>query len=390
MISRADRSAFAEWWWTVDRFLFFAFLFLIGGGLLLSLAASPAVAERIKLDSYHFVQKHVIFTIPAFLLLFGISFLNPRQIRRFALAVFVISFLLMLATFVIGSEVKGAKRWLSFFGFSLQPSEFIKPAFIILSGWLFAESVKRRDVPGNIVSILLLVLVVVPLVLQPDFGQTVLIALVWGAMFFMAGLSWIWIAVLAGIACIGFLLAYLFLPHVTGRINRFIDPTSGDTFQVDKAINSIIEGGWFGRGPGEGVVKRVLPDSHTDFIFAVAAEEYGIIICLMLVAVFAFVVMRGLYHAMQEADPFIRLALGGLVALFGFQAVINMSVNLQLMPAKGMTLPFISYGGSSLLSVAIGAGLILALTRKRPKLTSALMGGHGPDNSQTTYAEGNR
>jgi cell division protein FtsW len=263
--------------------------------------------------------------------------------------------------------VKGARRWIDFAGISLQPSEFVKPAFIIVVAWLFAENTRRADIPGNLFALILLGIMVALLIAEPDFGQTMLIAIAWGALFFMAGVPWIWIAGLAAAAGGGIVAAYLALPHVAGRIDRFITPTSGDTFQIDTAMESILRGGWFGQGPGEGTVKRILPDAHTDFIFAVAAEEFGIILCIALVAVFAVVVLRGLSKSLRSDQPFVRLSAAGLIVLFGVQSLINMAVNLKLMPAKGMTLPFISYGGSSMIAVALGMGLLLALTRRRPE-----------------------
>jgi len=212
---------------------------------------------------------------------------------------------------------------------------------------------------------------------QPDFGQTMLIALVWGALFFLAGMRMIWVAGLGGAALIGLAGAYVTIPHVTRRIRRFFDPSSGDTFNIDQALESFLRGGWFGRGPGEGTVKRVLPESHTDFVFAVAAEEFGIVLCLVLVALFAFIVLRGLYRASRNENPFRRFAAAGLAILFGLQSAINMAVNMHMMPAKGMTLPFISYGGSSLISLAWGMGMLLALTRERPR--TELLGPLGPD-----------
>ncbi|HOV05204.1 MAG TPA: putative lipid II flippase FtsW [Kaistiaceae bacterium] len=377
MVSRADRSAFAEWWWTVDRLLVAALAVLLVGGIVLSFAASPPVAERIGLEPYYFVKRQAMYLVPALGILIVTSFLTPRQVRRVALVVFVVSLLLMALTLVVGVEIKGARRWIDFGVMSLQPSEFAKPAFVVIAAWLFAESIDKRDVPGNILSVALLVLFAALLIAQPDFGQTMLVTIVWGAMFFMAGLPWPWIFALAGAGAGGIFTAYLLIPHVAGRIDRFLKPGTGDTFQVDTAIESILKGGWFGRGPGEGTVKRILPDSHTDFIFAVAAEEFGIIVCLFLVFLFAIIVLRGLMHAHQEDNTFIRLATGGLAVLFGIQAAINMAVNLQLMPAKGMTLPFISYGGSSLMSIAFGMGMLLALTRRRLR-TDRLVGGKVP------------
>lgn len=366
MMSRAERTLFGEWWWTIDRVLLFALGTLMLAGIVLSLAASPPVAERLGLSLFHFVNRQVFFLIPAVFVMLVVSFLDPRQVRRLSLAVFIIGWLGMIAALFFGAEVKGAHRWLSLAGVTVQPSEFVKPAFVVLAAWLFAEGARRRDVPGHLLAMALYGMTIGVLVIQPDFGQTLLLTVVWGGLYFLAGLQIIWIAGLVGAGGIGAVLAYTFVSHVQQRINRFLDPDSGDTFQVDKAIDSFISGGWFGKGPGEGTVKRVLPDSHTDFIFAVTAEEFGVIACMLLVALFALVVARGLSHALREEDMFLRLAVAGLTMLFGLQSVINMAVNVHLMPAKGMTLPFVSYGGSSLISLALGMGMLLALTRRRP------------------------
>jgi cell division protein FtsW len=250
----------------------------------------------------------------------------------------------------------------------VQPSEFLKPAFVILIAWLFAESTRRPEMPANTTALALLLMVVALLVMQPDFGQTMLIALVWGALFFMAGMRLIWVGGLAGCAAVGLVGAYFTVPHVAQRIQRFMDHGAGDTFNIDLALESFARGGWFGRGPGEGTIKRILPESHTDFVFAVAAEEFGIVLCLMLLVLFAFIVLRSLSHAVRNDDPFIRFSTAGLAILFGLQSAINMAVNLHLMPAKGMTLPFVSYGGSSMISLAYGMGMLLALTRERPRV----------------------
>jgi cell division protein FtsW len=365
MVSRADRSRLAEWLWTVDHYLLAAFILLMVGGVVLSFAASPPVAERLGLETLFFVKRQAIFLIPALGIMLAGSLLSPRMVRRVALLVFVVSILLLVATLFVGIEVKGSKRWIYILGFSLQPSEFIKPAFVILVAFLLSESGRRREVPGVLFALLLFVICAALLIAQPDFGQTMLLGAVWAGLFFLNGLPWFLIAGLGVVGVAGLFAAYAFLPHVTARVNRFLDPSSGDTYQIDTAMDSFLSGGWFGRGPGEGTVKRILPDSHTDFIFAVVAEEFGIIVCLLLVAVFAFIVIRGLSHASKDQDAFGRLATAGLVVLFGLQATINLAVNLNLMPPKGMTLPFISYGGSSLLSSAMTAGAILALTRRR-------------------------
>jgi cell division protein FtsW len=367
MVSRTQRTPFGEWWWTIDRLMLAALCTLMLAGIVLSLAASPPVANRIGLEPFYFVHKHVMFLVPAFLVMVATSFLSPLAIRRLAVAVFAVSLVLVLATLAFGAEVKGARRWIVILGLNIQPSEFLKPAFVILIAWLFGESSKRSDMPANTISLCLLIVVITLLVLQPDFGQTMLVVLVWNALFFMAGMRVVWVFGLGSAAILGLAGAYYTVPHVAARIKRFIDPSSGDTFQIDTAVESFMRGGWFGRGPGEGTVKRILPDSHADFVFAVAAEEFGIVLCLVLVALFAFIVIRALRHAMRNDDPFARFAAAGLAILFGLQSTINMSVNLHLIPAKGMTLPFISYGGSSMISLAYGMGMLLALTRARPR-----------------------
>jgi cell division protein FtsW len=368
MVSRAQRTLFGEWWWTVDRLLLGALFAIVLLGIILLLAASPPLATRLGLDPFYFVHRQGFYLLPAACVLIGTSLLSPRQIRRVALLVFAVSIVLVALTPFIGAEIKGARRWLSIFGFSLQPSEFLKPAFIVLTAWMFAESKRNPEMPSTLLATASLGAVVFLLVRQPDFGQTVLISLVWCALFFISGLRWVWVAGLGGAALSSVLISYHSIHHVRSRINRFLDPGSGDTFQIDTAIESFMRGGWLGRGPGEGTVKRILPDGHADFIFAVAAEEFGIVLCLILVALFAFVVLRALFHAAREEDPFMRLAISGIALLFGLQSSIAMAVNLHLVPAKGMTLPFVSYGGSSLISLAFGMGMLIALTRRHPRL----------------------
>jgi cell division protein FtsW len=367
MVSRVERTPFAAWWWTVDRSLLAALLALLFGGIVLSLAASPPVASRLGLEPFYFVSRHVLYLLPALAVMLATSFLPPRHVRRLALIVFVVSLVLVGATLHFGAEVKGARRWIILLGVSIQPSEFLKPAFVILIAWLFGESARRPEMPANTIALAVLLVAVTGLVLQPDFGQTMLVALVWSALFFLAGMRLIWVVGLSGVAAVGLVSAYLLIPHVARRIERFRDPSSGDTFNIDQALESFQRGGWFGRGPGEGTVKRILPESHTDFVFAVAAEEFGIALCLVLVLVFAFIVLRALRHAMHAEEPFARFAAAGLAVLLGLQSAINMAVNLHLMPAKGMTLPFISYGGSSMISLAWAMGMLLAVTRERPR-----------------------
>ncbi|HEV2574105.1 putative peptidoglycan glycosyltransferase FtsW [Methylocella sp. CPCC 101449] len=370
MSSRAERTFVSDWWWTVDRWILSAIAILMVSGIVLTMAGSPAVAERLGLSTFHFVNRHLVYLVPTIALMVATSFLSPRMVRRAALVVFILGMVLIFAGLQFGAEIKGARRWI----FGVQPSEFVKPAFVILAAWAFAEGAQRKEMPGTFLALLLLPATIVPLMLQPDFGQTMLISLVWAGLFFMAGLHWFWVAGIGGLGAGGVFFAYKTLPHVRLRIDKFLDPppaaSNGGpsaTFQSDTAVESIINGGWFGRGPGEGTVKRILPDSHTDFIFAVTGEEFGIIFCIFLLSVFAFIVLRGLIVSSRNEDGFCRFATAGLVMLFGLQAIINMAVNLHVIPPKGMTLPFISYGGSSLLSLALTMGFLIAVTRRRPR-----------------------
>ncbi|WP_293796050.1 FtsW/RodA/SpoVE family cell cycle protein [uncultured Bosea sp.] len=374
MVSRAEPSLSGRWWWSIDRFILTALVALMVSGVVLLMAGGPPVAERLGLSTFHFVNRQAAYLAGAMVIFLGVSLMTPRQVRRTALLLYVASLAMVVATLYFGVEVKGAKRWLTLGPLgSVQPSEFLKPAFVVMAAWAFAEGTRRPDLPGTILALLLLPFTIVPLVLQPDFGQTMLVSLVWAGLFFVAGLHWFWVIGLGGVGAVGIVVAYEFVPHVRARIERFMDKGSGDSFQVDTALESFAQGGWLGKGPGEGTVKRILPDAHTDFIFAVTAEEFGIVVCMLLVALFAIIVIRALFVAQKAEDPFIRLAVTGLALLFGIQAAINMMVNLHMMPAKGMTLPFISYGGSSLLSLAVGTGFLLALTRRRPR--SADFGG---------------
>ncbi|MGK2742361.1 putative lipid II flippase FtsW [Tepidicaulis sp. LMO-SS28] len=363
-LARTNRTPWSEWWWTVDRWTLVAIAGLIIIGILLSLAASPAVAQRLGLPGFHFVYRHLVFLVPAILVLVGTSMLNVKQVRRLAAIVLAVSLVLMLGTLVLGAEVKGATRWLNIGPFSLQPSEFAKPAFAVLAAWLFSEGARGR-IPGAAIAFGLYAALAVILALQPDFGQLSLLTLVFAGLFFLSGLSWFWIGVMGGVAAAGSYAAYSLVPHVTSRVDRFLNPESGDTYQIDRALDAFRHGGFFGVGPGEGEVKQILPDAHTDFIFAVAAEEYGVLAGLLIIGLFGFIVLRTLARVREESDLFVQLATTALVVLIGVQALINMAVNVNLMPAKGMTLPFISYGGSSLLAVALTLGMLLALTRRR-------------------------
>lgn len=368
MVSRAEPSLSGRWWWSIDRVILSALVALMVSGVVLLMAGGPPVADRLGLSTFHFVNRQAVYLLVALGTFLVTSFLSPRQVRRAALILFTLSLIGVIGTLYLGVEVKGAKRWLTLGPLgSVQPSEFLKPGFVVLAAWAFSEGGRRPDLPGTLFAFLLLPVTIVPLILQPDFGQTILITLVWAGLFFVAGLHWFWVMGIGGVGAFGLIVAYELVPHVRARIERFMDKGSGDTFQVDTALESFAQGGWLGKGPGEGTVKRILPDAHTDFIFAVTAEEFGIVVCMILVALFALIVLRALLVAQRSEDPFIRLAVTGLALLFGTQAAINMMVNLHMMPAKGMTLPFISYGGSSLISLALGTGFLLALTRRRPR-----------------------
>ena len=365
-ISRADKSRLAAWWFTVDHVLLTAILGLMMLGLVLSLAASPAIAIKKGFPTYYFVERHAVFLGLGALIMMAVSFFSPAGVRRLALVTFVVMLAAMAWVLISGQEINGAKRWLSLAGHSFQPSEFAKPAFIVLIAWLFAESASRRDVPALPIAIGVWALFAGLLVTEPDVGQTVLVSTTAGALYLMAGLPLIGAAILTLIGSGGLWLAYQNFGHVQSRLDRFFSPLPFENFQVDRAMQSFSEGGLFGRGPGEGTIKSILPDAHTDFIFAVVAEEYGVIACLVLLAMFAFVVLRALIRATEEPQAADRLAIQGLAIVFGLQALINMGVNVGLLPPKGMTLPFISAGGSSLLALAVTAGMLLALTRRRP------------------------
>lgn len=363
---RTDQSIFGRWWWTVDRWQLGAVALLMFLGTVLITAASPPVAERIGIqDMFYFVERHLMMLVPAIAIMCGVSLLSPRGVRRAALGVFVIALLLVYATLVVGVEIKGARRWIHVPGLSIQPSEFIKPAFAVVAAWLFSLSRTAPGFPGALVSIALYGVTMAGLILQPDLGMTFVVSAVWFTQFFLAGLNIMLVMGLGGLGVAGLFGAYFLLPHVTSRINRFLDPHAGDNYQVNRSMEAFANGGLLGTGPGQGTVKFSLPDSHADFIFAVAGEELGLIFCLFLVALFAFVVLRGFARVFNDTNYFVLLATAGLLIQFGLQAAINMGSALHLMPTKGMTLPFISYGGSSLLALGFGMGMVLALTRKR-------------------------
>ena len=367
--SRRDTSILGRWWWTVDRWSLGAILGLISVGVLLSFAASPPVADRLNLGGFYFVKRHVVLIIPTLLILISVSLMDAKQIRRLSVLTYVAGLALLVVTYLHGMEIKGARRWISLGSFSLQASEFVKPALAVLVAWMLAERTRNPTFPGILISMGLLGAYLFLLMLQPDLGMSVVTVATWVGQLFIAGMPLVWMGFLAGGAAFGLVGAYFFFPHVARRIDQFLDPTSGDPrhdlYQITQSLEAFTNGGLLGKGPGEGIVKKHLPDAHADFVFAVAGEEFGLIFCIVMVGLFAFVILRALLRVMNETSLFIILAISGLIIQFGIQTFVNMASSLHLIPTKGMTMPFISYGGSSMMALAMAMGMVLALTRKR-------------------------
>lgn len=370
---RTDKSVVGRWWWSVDRWTLGALMLLTLIGIMLVTAASPSVAERIGLSPFYFLTRHVAFLVPSLALMLGISMLSRKMIWRVASVTLVVSMLLMVVSIFAGVEIKGATRWVHFMGFSVQPSEFAKPAFAITSAWLIARHQYQEKFPGHLLATVLFGGVLGLLLLQPDLGMSFVMSSIWGVQIFLSGLPILWVIILAGLGAAGLFGAYMFFPHVSSRIDRFLDPSSGDNYQVQKSLDAFANGGLFGTGPGHGQVKLNLPDAHADFIFSVAGEEFGLLAAIFIVTIFCFIIIRSILKVMQSDDMFIVLGAGGLLTQFSLQSLIHMGSSLQLLPAKGMTLPFISYGGSSLLALGLGMGMLLSLTRKRMPSTATTM-----------------
>ena len=366
-LSRSDDSVLGRWWLTVDRWTLLAVGTLIGFGYVMMLAASPAVAERIHQSRDVFILKQVVFLALAGLTVVAVSLLSPRGVWRLALFGCLAALALTAATLVMGVEIKGARRWISVPGMTVQPSEFLKPCFAVVTAWLLSEGQRVRRFPGMLLAGGVFALIAVLLKSQPDMGMLAVVAAVFFVQLFIGGLNLVMVGIGAGGLVGAAISAYAFFPHVRSRVTRFMDPSSGDSYQVNTALEAFGNGGLLGRGPGEGRIKDVLPDAHADFVFAVVGEEFGMVICLVLLALFGFIVLRGLLRLLAEQDLFIVLASCGLVTSFGLQAFVNMGSALHLIPTKGMTLPFVSYGGSSVLAVARGIGRLLALTRRRAR-----------------------
>ena len=365
LFSRTDTSIFGRWWWTVDRWLLAALGLLVLFGGFLVMTASPAVAERINVSSNYFIIRHLMFLLPGLALMFGISLLTPRQVLLLAFLLFAGSMVALVLTPIIGPEIKGARRWIHLLGLSIQPSEFVKPAFIVLNAWLLSSPRIRTGGLLRILPVILLSMVAGLLLCQPDMGMTTLVTAVWAGQLFLAGLPVLFIFMILGLSVVGGIGAYFVFPHVASRIDRFMNPDVGDSYQIERATEGFSNGNRFGTGLGQGTVKEQIPDAHADFIFAVAGEELGLLLCLVLLAIIAFIVLRGLWRSTQAPTLFVTLASAGLVMQFALQALVNIGSSLHLLPTKGMTLPFVSYGGSSLIAISIGMGMLFALTRRR-------------------------
>ncbi|MDB4092050.1 putative lipid II flippase FtsW [Planktotalea frisia] len=357
-----------KWWRTVDKWSMSCILILFGIGLLLGLAASPPLAAKNGFEPFHYVQRQAFFGGLALTAMLITSMLSPIIVRRLAVVGFVAAFIALILLPFFGTDFgKGATRWYSLGFASVQPSEFLKPGFIVVAAWMMAASQDIGGPPGRLWSFILAVTIVLILAMQPDFGQAALILFGWGVMYFVAGAPMTLLLAIAGLVVVGGMVAYNNSEHFARRIDGFLSTDVDPTTQLGYASNAIREGGFFGVGVGEGEVKWSLPDAHTDFIIAVAAEEYGLILVLCIIAVYTSIIVRSLLRLMRERDPFIRLAGTGLACMFAVQAMINMGVAVRLLPAKGMTLPFVSYGGSSLIAGGIAVGMLLAFTRTRPQ-----------------------
>jgi cell division protein FtsW len=364
-INRTHTGIFGRWWWTIDRFLLTAFVSLMIVSTIMVTASSPPVAKRIGLDAYHFVSRQHFFLFIGFVIMIGTSLLPHKLLRRGAIFGLLGSLILMALLPLIGAEIKGAKRWLSIGFMAVQPSEFMKPCFAIVIAWVLSERQRLVDFPAYKITAIVFAVAMLLLIIQPDIGMAITLAFIYGVQLFISGIPIIWVILCIIVAVMALVGAYFMFPHMAKRIDGFLDASSVDNYQVKKSMEAFSNGGLTGQGMGEGSVKWSIPDAHTDFIFAVIGEEFGMIIGCVTILVFLFIVLRGFARAYQSTDTFVLLAVSGLIAQFGLQAFINMGVAVHLLPAKGMTLPFLSYGGSSLFAMALMAGAILALTRRR-------------------------
>ncbi|MDR1335017.1 MAG: putative lipid II flippase FtsW [Holosporaceae bacterium] len=364
--SRTDDSIFGRWWWSVDRVMLLAFLCMIAFGILMSIAATPMVANRIGIDRFYFLKRHLIYITPSLVIIFIISALDEASIKKLSVIIFFVFMILIVAALFYSPGIKGAKRWLSIFGFSMQPSEFVKPAITIITAWMISKQNKFPNFKGKFIATIMVAMFVALLAMQPDIGMIVVTIAIWFGQLFLGGIPIIFafMMTIGGICVV--VLGYSLLPHVANRVDRFLNPDVGDHYQINRSLEAFSHGGLFGVGPGEGVIKKHLPDAHSDFVFAVLGEEFGFFICLLVVLLIAFIVIYGMFKAMKENNLFTIIASVGLLSQFGLQSFINIASTLHILPTKGMTLPFISYGGSSMIALSILVGMILALVRHKP------------------------
>lgn len=364
LFDRTKSNFLKKWWIDIDKINFFIIFGIIIFGLMMTATSSPAIAKKINVEKFFFLKKQIIFVCIALFLMFFISFLNSEKIKIISIFAMALTIVLLVAVLIFGSHTKGATRWISLAGFTLQPSEFAKTFFIISNAYVLHKFYDQKFLFKYGISTLIFITISSLLILQPDFGMTITFAILWSSQLFLNGLPIPVIIVLILLACGGGVGAYLFLPHVEDRINRFLN--SGEkNYQVERSLDAFVNGSLFGVGPNNGVVKKHIPDVHTDFIFAAVGEEYGILTCILIIVIFAYFISRIVKRAMEEEDMFVYLALCGLMIQFTMQVIVNIGVSLKMFPTKGMTLPFVSYGGSSMISMAICFGLILAFTKRK-------------------------
>ncbi len=361
---RNSLSLITKWWLDIDKINFLLVLGIITFGLMMTASASPAIAKRIDVDKFFFLKKQFIFVLMAIVIMIVISFLDYEQIKIISIVGLSFTIFMLILVLLFGTEAKGARRWISIAGFTMQPSEFVKTFFVIFNAYILQKFNNEKWTLKYGISAGLYFLIVMLLILQPDFGMTLTVTLLWIAQLFVFGLPTMFIVIMGILGVMGAITAYVALPHVEDRINKFLD-TDGKNYQVERSLDAFINGSFLGTGPGNGVVKKFIPDAHTDFVFAVIGEEYGVISCAIIVIIFAYLITRIIKRALDEENAFVYLALFGLMMQFTIQVIVNIGVNLRLLPAKGMTLPFISYGGSSMISMAVCFGLILAFTKRK-------------------------
>ena len=364
-ITRSDRSKLALWWWTIDRYLLTSFFILMMFGIFLVMASSQHLAENLSIHSHYFTIRHILYGTLSIPVIIFFSILNERQTKMICILGIIITTLLLFFILFDGEKIKGAQRWFYIGGLSFQPSEVGKPLYVVFNAWLLSLWVEKKKFPGWIWSIVSIILISILLLLQPDLGMTIVMMFTWGFQLFITGIPLIIILCLIMAFPIFMIFSYQHFDHVKIRIDNFLD---GKTYQVSKSLQSFESGGFWGKGPGEGFYKKSLPDAHSDFVFAVAAEEYGALICSVIIIIYGLIIIRSFYYTMYNNNLFFILAVGGLAFQLGFQSLIHMASNTDLIPTKGMTLPFLSYGGSSLLASAITAGIILSLTKRRNSL----------------------